>query len=275
MSMYGPPGGGGYPGQPQDPWQGGSNDPYGQQPGGDPYGGQASSPFGGQPGGDPYGQPPQDPYGQPPPQDPYGQPPQDPYGQPPQDPYGQPSGPPAGDPWGAPAPPPMSGPPGPPMSGPPGQPMGGQPWAPPPPQKSNAGLIIVLSLVGVIVLCVGAVLVFALIGDDKTPSADPTGKPTASAEPSDTETSEAPTDEPTKYDLADVEEGDCLYDSDPSDTSAQLSFVSCDERGTDHYEVLKRIDDTQDAKKCEDVEGYDTSFTSSSGNFVLCVKELT
>ncbi|MGH3646326.1 MAG: LppU/SCO3897 family protein [Micromonosporaceae bacterium] len=273
--MYGPPGGGGYPGQPQDPWQGGS-DPYGGQPGGDPYGGQASSPFGNPPGGDPYGQqPPQDPYGQPPPQDPYGQPPQhDPYGQPPQhDPYGQPSGPPAGDPWGAPAPPPMSGPPGPPM----GPPMGGQQWAPPPPQKSNAGLIIGLAAAGVFVLLIGAVLLFVFLGDkDTPPSANPSTQPSteASPTPSETETSEAPTDEPTKYDLADAEEGDCLYDSDPSDTSAQLTFISCDERGTDHYEVLKRFDDTQDADKCKDVDEYDTSFTSSSGDFVLCVKEL-
>src|SRR6266508_41568 len=65
MSNYGPPGGG-YPGQPQDPWQGGN-----------PYGGQPQDPYGGQPGGDPYG-------GQPP----YGQQPPDPYGQP-QDPDGQ------------------------------------------------------------------------------------------------------------------------------------------------------------------------------------------
>ncbi len=273
MSMYGPPGGGQYPGgQPQDPWQGGSGgDPYGGQPGGDPYGGQASSPFGGQPGGDPYGQPGGNPYGQPgPPQDPYGQP-----SGPPPDPYGQPSGPPA-DPYGQPGGQWGQPPAGPPMSGPP---MSGAPWGPPggPPQKSNTGMIVGISAVAVLVLLIGAVGVFLFMNSGGDPSADPSTTPSAapsSAEPSETETSEAPTDEPTKYDLNDAEEGDCLYDSNPSDTSASLTYVSCEERGEDHYKVLKRFDDTQDSKKCEDVDGYDSSFTSSTGDFVLCVEEL-
>ena len=56
MSMYGPPGGP-YPGQPQDPWQGGQqpHDPYGQG-GGDPYGQQSwgqPDPWGGSPASGP------------------------------------------------------------------------------------------------------------------------------------------------------------------------------------------------------------------------------
>lgn len=252
MSMYGPPGGGQYPGQPQDPWQGGG-DPYG----GNPYGGQPADPYG-QPSGTPYGQPG---YGQPAgPPPPYGQPG---YGQPanPYDPYGPPSAPP--DPWGAPQ-----------------QPMSGPPWGPPPapPQKNNTGLVVGLAAVAVLVLLIGAVVIFLVIDRDTTPIADPSPSASASAPPSDppseAPTSEAPTDQPTKYDIDDAEEGDCLFDANPSATKANLSFASCSERGEDHYKVLKRFDGTTESTKCEDVPGYDSSFTSSTGNFVLCVEEL-
>ncbi|MGH3664046.1 MAG: LppU/SCO3897 family protein [Micromonosporaceae bacterium] len=305
MSMYGPPGGG-YPG-PQDPWQGGGNDPYGGQPGaGGPYGGQppaGGDPYGGQPGGgDPYGnQPPGggDPYGNQPPGggDPYGQP-SSPYG----DPYGQPSGPPAGDPYGGqPSGPPAGDPygghpggpapyggqpgspwgaPGPGMGGPAGPYGQGSQWGPgmPPPQKSNSGLIVGLSIVGVVVLLLGVIGVFFLFrgGGGGTPSADPSPSASASESPSPSPSpSETPDDEPTKYDLADAEEGDCLYDSNSSDTEAELTFVSCDERGEDYYKVLARIDGTTKSKKCEDeAPNYDSAFTSSTDNFVLCVEEL-
>jgi hypothetical protein len=89
MSMYGPPGGP-YPGQPQDPWQGGQpHDPYGQP---EPWGAPTSGAGGAPP---PYNQPPQyDPgHAQPT----YNQPG---YGQQPG--YG-------GDVWGAPTPPPKKG----------------------------------------------------------------------------------------------------------------------------------------------------------------------
>ena len=102
-------------------------------------------------------------------------------------------------------------------------------------------------------------------------TAEPTEEPTDEATEDETE---EPNDKPTKTDLSEVEEGDCLYDSDPSDTSAQLSYVSCDERGEDHYEVLARFDNTTDDSKCADVPGYDTSFTSSVDNFVICAREL-
>jgi hypothetical protein len=159
------------------------------------------------------------------------------------------------------------------MSGPP---MSGAPWGPPapPPQKSsNTGLIIGLSVVVVLILlCGGGILLFALT-DKGSPSAEPSASASPSESPSESP-SPSPSDSPTKSDINDAAEGDCLYDSDPSDTSATLSFVSCDERGTDHYRVLKRIDDTQDAKKCDSVSGYEVSFTVSSGNFVLCTEEL-
>jgi len=157
-----------------------------------------------------------------------------------------------------------------PMSGPP---MSGAPWGPPaPPQKSsNTGLIVGLAVVVVLILlCGGGILVYAM-NSGGTPSADPSTSTSPSASPSE---SPSPSASPSKYDINDAEEGDCLYDSDPSDTTAQLSFVSCDETGSDHYKILKRIDDTQDAKKCEDVPDYEVSFTVSSGNFVLCVEEL-
>jgi len=244
MSMYGPPGGGQYPGQPQDPWQGGG-DPYG----GGPYGGQPADPYG-QPGGGPYGQP--GPYG-PPAGSPYGQPG---YGQQqpgnPYDPYGQPAQP---DPWGAPQ-----------------QPMSGAPWGPPgPPHKSNTGLVVGLAAIAVLVMLIGAVVIFLLM-DRETPTAAPS--PSATASPSDAPTSAEPTGSPTKYDIDEAEEGDCLFDSNPDDTKANLSFASCDKRGQDYYKVLKRFDNTTDAKQCEDVPGFETSFTSNDGNFVLCVDEL-
>jgi hypothetical protein len=246
MSMYGPPGGGQYPGQPQDPWQGGGGDPYG----GNPYG-QPADPYG-QPSGTPYGQPG---YGQPAAPPPYGQPG---YGQPgnPYDPYGQPSAPP--DPWGAPQ-----------------QPMSGPPWGPPPgpPQKNNTGLVVGLAAVAVLVLLIGAVVIF-LVVDRDAPTANPQPSAAVSAPASEAPTTEAPTSPPAKYDIDDAEEGDCLFDSNPSDTKASLAFASCDERGEDHYKVLRRFDNTTDSAKCEDVPGYDSSFTSSSGNFVLCVEEL-
>lgn len=262
--MYGPPGGGQYPGAPQDPWQGGGTGdayggspygtpPAGQPPGGDPYGqqpyGQPTNPSYGPPSGAPYGQPSGVPYTQP-------------YGQPgtPYDPYGQPSGPPA-DQWG------MGQQPMPPMSGP--------PWGPPPaPPKNNSGLAVGLSAVAVLVVLIGAVLIFLVVnrGDGGTPGAG--SSPSASATPSETPSSEAPSDGPTKFDIDDAEEGDCLYDSNPSSTKASLSFVDCSKRGQDHYRVLERFDNTTDASKCDSVSGYDTSFTSDSGQFVLCVEEL-
>jgi hypothetical protein len=115
-------------------------------------------------------------------------------------------------------------------------------------------------------------VVIFLVMDRGTPTATPSASPTAS--PSEAPTSAEPSSSPTKYDIDDAEEGDCLYDSDPDDTKANLSFASCDERGQDHYKVLKRFDNTTDADQCEDVQGFESSFTSNDGNFVLCVEEL-
>ena len=112
-----------------------TNPPYGQpgQPG-QPYG-QPAQPGYGQPG---YGQPAQPAYGQPAPQ--YGQPG---YGQPAQPAYGQPA-------YGQPAAP---------QYGAPGQYGGGYGQ---PAKKSKAGLI--AGLVVLLVLVVGAVLLFVFLG---------------------------------------------------------------------------------------------------------------
>jgi hypothetical protein len=152
--------------------------------------------------------------------------------------------------------------------------MSGAPWGPPgPPHKSNTGLVVGLAAVAVLVMLIGAVVIFLLM-DRETPSAGPSPSTTANPTPSEAPTSAEPTGSPTKYDIDDAEEGDCLYDSNPDDTKANLAFASCDERGRDHYKVLKRFDNTTDAGECEDVPGYESSFTSNDGNFVLCVEEL-
>ena len=122
-----------------------TNPPYGQpgQQPGQPYGSPAQPGYGGQPG---YGQPAQPGYGgQPAPQywqPGYGEPAQPAYGQPAQPAYGQPA-------YGQPAAP---------QYGAPGQYGGyGQPA-----KKSKTGLI--AGLVGLLVLIVGAVLLFVFLG---------------------------------------------------------------------------------------------------------------
>ena len=115
-------------------------------------------------------------------QPPYGQPGGgygDPYGQPGGgygDPYGQPSGPPGGygDPYGQPG---YGAPSGPPGGGYPGyQPGPGMPppaFPPaPPPKKSNTGLIVGLSIAGVVLLLcmVGGLFYFLGNGNTSTPT---------------------------------------------------------------------------------------------------------
>jgi hypothetical protein len=267
---YGPPGGP-YPGQPQDPWQGGQqNEQYGQPA--DPFGGQSSygqqqppqqpDPWGGSPSSAPpgspapYGQPQQPGYGQPA----YGQPgfdQQQGYGQQPAyqptQQYGQPGYPqqPAGDVWGAPV--------------------------APPPKKSNTGMILALVAVLAVLLCGGGITALYLIGRDAAddvPVAGRSATPTAKS----TTTAPSPTPSPTPTrDTANgalsAQAGDCLI-NDGTEATPRMKKVEC-AAGT--FEVVKRIEGTSDVNKCTGVPGYTHNYyyktTADTSSFVLCLKE--
>lgn len=284
MSNYGPPGG--YPGQPEDPWQ------QGGQPGG--YGA-------------PYGQDPQQPQ-QPPEQPQYGPGPQYGGGQPPpygQQPpaYGQQPPPYGGDPYAQPGQP-MSGQP---MSGQPmsGQPMSGQPMAgggpgmgPPPyggagwqgtqqwnpPPKKGRGPLIALIIMAVLVLIGGVSFVgwaaFADHGGDPTPapsdSASASASPSPSPSPSESPSpSVSPTPDESQNDAYTVEEGQCVTNKG-SDKNPRLVISDCT---SGSYKVLKRFTGTHDTSKCDNVKGatahyylkHDSSL--SDLDFVLCLQE--
>jgi hypothetical protein len=276
MSMYGPPGGP-YPGQPQDPWQGGQpQDPYGQPA--DPYGQPWSQPepWGGAPSSvpppgapAPYGQPQ---YGQPQ----YGQPQ---YGQPQ---YGQPSYDPG---YTQPA---YNQP----QYGQPGFPPGGEPWGPPiaaPPQKKSSGLLITVIVVLTVLLCGGGTTAAYLLLKNNPSKPEAAGSPTATATggptagPTSSPTG-APTDEPSSApptDSGDVNgaltahKGDCLVNKG-SDKQPQMRKVPC---GPNTFEVLKRIDGTADTNKCDGTPGYTHNYYYKSSvdalSFVLCLKKRT
>jgi hypothetical protein len=261
MSMYGPPGGP-YPGQPQDPWQGGQpHDPYGQP--GESYGrswgqdeGWDGAPASGGPGGDPYhGQPPPPGYGQ---QPQYPPAPQNP-GPPPQ--YGQQYG---GQQYGQ-------------------EPYGQQPgygaetWGPPaaPVKKSRSGLVIALVVVLAVLVCGGgATGVYLLTRDTGRSSAGGTGTGTPTAAPSST-ANEQPTPSPTAgdNDAINAQVGDCLVNDGSNDTP-QMRKVPC---AKDTYEVLKRFPGTTDKNKCDGVPGYTHNYFYDSpvdaNDFVLCLKQ--
>lgn len=250
MAHYGPPGGPGggpYPGQPEDPWgQGG-----GQQ---------------GQPG-QPYGQPPQqDPYGQPPGNDPFGNRMNDPLGgggqMPPTAPFQGQGGPGQGDPFGG----PMG--PGPGDPGGPGGPGGGMPWEPPPltEQKKSKGPLIAVIIVVVLVLIGGAGAGWYFLlgpGKGKSTSNQAKGKTSASASASASATGdEGP--------AGTVQTGACVV---PSKTDKQsVSPSDCGSQGA--LKVVKRLDGTTDKSKCPDNTNYVYTYTSklsSSKSFVLCL----
>jgi len=250
MSMYGPPGGP-YPGQPQDPWQGGQpQDPYGQPA--DPYGqpwGQPE-PWGGAPSSvPPPGGP--APYGQPQ----YGQPQYDPgYAQPTynQPQYGQPGYPPGGDMWGPPV-------------------------APPQPKKGGSGLLITVIVVLAVLLCGGGAAAIYLVSKNK---ADPVagGTPTPAASNKQTTPAADPTTPasnpttPGGNGALNARKGDCLINDGTGD-APKMRKVPC-APGT--FEVLKRIDGTSDTSKCADTPGYSHNYyyksTVDALSFVLCMK---
>ncbi|WP_412541182.1 hypothetical protein R8Z50_00745 [Longispora sp. K20-0274] len=303
MSNYGPPPGDpgqqqpyGPPPPPNDPYAAPPTSPYGpgapQQP--PAYGPGAPGGYGPPPPSDPYGQPqqPSDPYGQPPQHDPYGQPQQPPpnYGQPQQPSYGQPYGQPqyeptqpyAGQPMSG---PPMSGPPmsGPPMSGPPMQQPGWsdpQPWTQAaPPKKSKTGLIVgIIVVVFVLLLGCGVGGYFLMNKTDKkndpvTPTPTPVAT-SASPTPSPTPSASKSPDKTTA--LRAITPGKCIKNAG-TDDSPDISIVPC---GAGTYEVLKNIPGKADAKACDGVAGYTTSYTSKntvyeSLSFTLCLKSRT
>jgi hypothetical protein len=266
MSMYGPPGGP-YPGQPQDPWQGGQpQDPYGQpqygQP--DPWGAPAS----GQPdqwGGSPASAPPGSPA-------PYGQPQ---YGQPSYDPgYAQPT-------YSQPQYNPQQ-----PQYGPPGYPpQGGEMWGPPvapPAKKGGSGVLITVIVALAVLLCGGGAVGVYLVSQSgkgnnntathSTPTANSTGRATSgpTTGPTAQTTTGAPTDDNGA--LA-ARKGDCLVNNG-TDQQPKMTKVSC---GPGTYEVLKRIDGTADTTKCQGTPGYQFNYyydnTIDALDFVLCMKK--
>jgi hypothetical protein len=272
MSQYGPPGGP-YPGQPQDPWQGGQQpqdsnpygppaDPYGPGRGGqDGWGGSPSSAPPGSPG--PYGAGQQTGYGQPA----YDNQQQTGYN--PATGYGQTNAMPAQDPFG-----------------PPQQPAFGQgePWGPPqaPPKKKSGALIAVAVVLAVLVIGGGGAAAYVLTsdnGDDKkteagatgNPTTGPTG-PTAAATPSG-KTSANPSGSAISVgDARNAKVGDCLSNAGTTE-KPQLVKASC---GPNTFQVLKRVDGTIDPKKCEGTPGFTQYYyfkaNSELFNFILCLK---
>jgi hypothetical protein len=287
MSMYGPPGGP-YPGQPQDPWQGGQpQDPYGPQHG-DPYG-QQPPPWGGQQPNEPWGG---------------GQSPGPPTSGPPS------SGPPASPgPYYGGSQPTYGGQPG--YGG--GQPLygggqpgygGGQPtyagqpdfgqqspyhqptsyssdnWLPqqPPPRKRGSGLLVTVIVVLAVLVCGGgAAGAYFLLKGRSSATASRAGNAGASATP----TGAAPTtaapspsqDDTGEDDAVAAKAGDCLVNQGTNDKPL-MQKVTC---AAGAFEVLKRFDGTDDVKKCDGVKDYAFNYTFKSDiptkNFVLCMKK--
>ncbi|GAA3229364.1 hypothetical protein ACFO1B_25975 [Dactylosporangium siamense] len=250
MSGYGPPGP--YQGQPQDPWQGGQQDPYGQP--------------------DPYGPPP----GQYGPPDPYGQQP-DPYGQPPQ--WGQ--QPQSGGPYGGNYP--QTGTYQQPAYGqPPGPAQGGtQQWGPPvaPPRRRGAGGTVALVVIIVLVLCgAGGFGIWYVTKDKKSSptTTSPTTKTSTSAKPSGSAApSGASSSAPGGVQAGDaktVKVGECLVNQG-TPQAPKMVKATC---APATFEVLKRIPNTTDKSKCNGVTGYTHDYfydsTLDSEDFVLCLK---
>jgi hypothetical protein len=253
MGMYGPPGGP-YPGQPQDPWQGGQ---------------------------------PQDPYGQP--QDPYAQ---QPWGE--QDAWGgSPTSAPYAGGYGATgAYPPQQGGYPPQQQPPPGYGQGGygqtNQWGPPtaPPKKKGSGPLIAVVVVLAVLLCGGgaAGIWYVVQGNNKTDiTADPTTGPGTStsndAAPSATPSRNSnPSTDPSSAtadglgDAPTAKAGDCLLNKGTT-TKPLLVRTAC---ATGTFEVLRRFDDTFDVKVCDTVNGYTHNYFYKDKDevrkFVLCMK---
>jgi hypothetical protein len=249
MSMYGPPGGP-YPGQPQDPWQGGQpQDPYGpppdpySQPWGqqDPYGGggppQSGPPggYGPQTGSYPGG------YGQ---QSPgYGYPPQQQQGYGPG--YGGGYGP--GEQWGPPT---------------------------PPPKKGGSGVLVTVVVVLAVLLCAGGATGLWYVTRDNSNTANPsnttppTGDP--SANPSGSASSSANPSPSVGNDAVTAAVNECFVNQGTEDKPS-LKRQKC-AAGT--YQVLKRIEDTTDTTQCEGTKDYTHHYYYQQGpkKFVLCMK---
>jgi hypothetical protein len=237
MSTYGPPGGP-YPGQPQDPWQGGQpHDPYGQP---EPWGAPTSGAGGAPP---PYNQPPQyDPgHAQPT----YNQPT---YNQPG---YGQQPGY-GGDVWGAPTPPPKKG--------------------------KGLLITIIAVLLVLVCGAGGTVAFFAFKGAKKVADVAASSNPTATPTPtSSTAKSPTATSTPTETATTDtgrnIKAGDCLVNDGTSD-SPKLRKVPC---AANTFEVLQRFDGTADKGKCTTVAGSTASYFYDSPvnslDYVLCMKQ--
>ena len=269
MSQYGPPGGP-YPGQPQDPWQGGQqpqeHNPYG--PPADPYGpgsgGQDA--WGGSPSSAPPGSP--GPYGAQ--NTGYGQPAYDNQqtGYNPATGYGPTNAIPSQDPFGAQQPP-----------------FGqGEPWGPPqaPPKKRSSALIAVLVALAVLVIgggIAGAYVLTSGNGDDKKTNAGASGDPkssatgpAATATPSGKSSANPSRSAVASGDARNAKVGDCLSNSGTTE-KPQLVKASC---GPNTFQVLKRVDGTIDPKKCEGTPGFTQYYYFKANNelfnFILCLK---
>lgn len=220
---------------------------------------------------DPWNTPPTDPWGGHPSSTPPGQ---EPISPPPHAP--PPDAPPFQRPYEAPFPPPF------PPSGDQGYSdpafWAASPAAPPaqPHNRRQTALIITVAVLALL-LGVGGFTAFLL--SDRTPSAQPstgpTGPATATAGPTGTATrgpTGSPTGNPPAGDVRNVSVGQCVI-NEGTETSPVMRVVPC---GRDTYEVLARINETADVKRCSTVKDYQFHYFYNSEldslDFVLCLK---